>query len=286
MKKIVLFIAIAMGITSCSLNSESDSISCGNTRNVAFKSFNTCNTLITETVASKAIIIDSQEKFNATFKPCTPPVAIDFTTTSLVGLFAGQKPSSGYDIKVQAVVETDCEVVVSFYEIVPKVGDVVTPVTTYPKDVISIPKTSKPVYLQRVGQNNEYAIIGSFRGACTGSACQEFYRLDVQKVLRFKDVVYGDYAMAKYGFTSLVYKDDYTSFIGGIPSEVSSLKGQTKTYGTPDSHDQGGIYFEWHQGTVVTKIYLDNDDTTDQNSAILSFKKRLQDKIATLKTKN
>jgi len=286
MKKIVLFVAIVMGITSCSLNSESDSISCGDTRNVAYKSFNTCNTLITETVASKAIIIDSQDKFNATFKPCTPPVAIDFTKTSLVAIFAGQKPSGGYDIKVQAVVETDCEVLVSFYELAPKVGDVVAPGTTYPKDVIAIPKTSKPVYLQRVWQNNEYAIIGGFRGACTCNACQEFYRLDVQKVLRFNDVVYGDYAMAKYGFTSLVYKDDYASFLGGIPSEVSSLKGQTKTYGTPDSHDQGGIYFEWHQGSVVTKIYLDNDDTADQNSAILSFKKRLQDKIATLKTKS
>lgn len=286
MKKIVLFVAIAMGISSCSLNSESDSISCGDTKNVAFKSSSTCNTLITETVESKAIIINSQEKFYATFKPCSPTAVLDFTTTSLVGLFAGQKPSGGYDIKVQAVFETDCEVVVSFYEIAPKVGDVVTPGTTYPKDVIAIPKTSKPVYLLRVGQNNEYAIIGSFRGACTGNACQEFYRLDVQKVLRFKDVVYGDYAITKYGFTGLVYKDDYTSFLGGIPSEVSSLKGQTKTFGTPDSHDRGGIYFEWHQGSVVTKIYLDNDDTADQNSAILSFKKRLQDKIATLKTKS
>ena len=286
MKKIVLFIAIALGLTSCSLNSESDSISCGDTQNVAFKSFTTCNTLITETVESKAIIINSQEKFNATFKPCTPPAVIDFTTTSLVGLFAGQKPSNGYAIKIQSVVETNCEVVVSFYEIAPKAGDPVTPGATYPKDVIAIPKTSKPVYLQRVAQNNEYAIIGSFRGACSGSARQEFYRLDVQKVLHFKDVVYNDYDMAKYGFNALVYKEDYSTFVGGIPTEIVSLKGQTKTFGTPDSHDQGGIYFEWHQGSVVTKIYLDNDDTTDQSSAVISFKKRLQEKIATLKTKN
>jgi len=92
--------------------------------------------------------------------------------------------------------------------------------------------------------------------------------------------------MAKYGFSGLVCKEEYSTFVSGIPTEIVSLKGQTKTFGAPDSHDQGGIYFEWHQGSVVTKIYLDNDDTTDQSSAVISFKKRLQEKIALLKTKN
>ncbi|MNE21952.1 hypothetical protein D3C80_1151360 [compost metagenome] len=62
-----------------------------------------------------------------------------------------------------------------------------------------------------------------------------------------------------------------------------ALKGQTKTYGTPDAADQGGIYFELRQGASLTKIYIDNNDTADQSTEIKLFKKTIQEKITSLK---
>ena len=71
-----------------------------------------------------------------------------------------------------------------------------------------------------------------------------------------------------------------------IPTEIKDFKGETKTFGSPDSHDQGGVYFEWSQGGIVTKIYLDTDNSTDQTQNIILFKKVIQDKITELKTKS
>ena len=72
-------------------------------------------------------------------------------------------------------------------------------------------------------------------------------------------------------------------FLKNVPNEILNLKGQTKTYGTPDSADQGGVYFELHQGAYTTKIYIDNNDTADQSAEIKVFKKAIKDKIITLK---
>ena len=37
------------------------------------------------------------------------------------------------------------------------------------------------------------------------------------------------------------------------------------------------------QGAIVTKIFIDNNDTTDQSAEIKAFKKAIQDKIAAQK---
>jgi hypothetical protein len=47
---------------------------------------------------------------------------------------------------------------------------------------------------------------------------------------------------------------------------------------------RGGLYFELRQGINTTKIFIDNDNTADQNAGVLLFKKTIQDKIAGLKT--
>ncbi|TRX39253.1 protease complex subunit PrcB family protein [Flavobacterium restrictum] len=279
MKKISAFFMLSLSIISCSLNTDSPSVSCGNTKNVAFKTYSYCNTLIAETTTSKAIVVDTQQKFDAYFQPCVPPVddatkkKIDFGTTMLIGVFSGVKPTGGYGIKIQSVVESDCEVVVGFYESVPQPDENVTQATTYPKELITIPKTTKPIYFQRVTQNTDYVVLGSFAGECIGSECQQFYGIDSQKVLRYSNVGYGNYEMRLYDAQALVYNEDFADFSRNIPREIINLKGQTKTYGAPDSHDQGGIYVALYQGTMVAKVYLDNDNTADQNAAMLVFKK-------------
>ena len=68
-----------------------------------------------------------------------------------------------------------------------------------------------------------------------------------------------------------------------IPAQILNIKGQTKTYGAPDTADQGGVYFQMRQGGTVTKIFIDTYDTADQSDAIKLFKKAIQDKITSLK---
>jgi hypothetical protein len=98
------------------------------------------------------------------------------------------------------------------------------------------------------------------------------------------NVAYANYDFGQYKYNSLNKKGEYSFLLKTVPAEILNLKGQTKTYGSPDSHDQGGLYFELRQGIYNTKIYLDNDATADQSAEIILFKKAIQDKINALKS--
>ncbi|MNY59017.1 hypothetical protein D3C86_1954180 [compost metagenome] len=97
---------------------------------------------------------------------------------------------------------------------------------------------------------------------------------------------YDSYDFNQYNYKTLGFKDDFAAFLLKIPTEIKDLKGQTKTFGSPDSYDQGGVYFEWSQAGVVTKVFLDTDNSADQTQNIILFKKLIQDKITELKTKS
>lgn len=291
MKKIVLVLCIAFALNACSLNSEGDSVNCGDYTNVPFSGFPlSCNYSIkTLPENPTALIVTSQEKMNSYLtlheNTCanSPSPSVDFTQNFLVGIFSGQKPSGGYAIKMTTVVENSCEIVINFYERSPLTDEIVTQATTYPSDFILIPKTSKPIYFNRVNETSNTILIGSFYGECSGIDCQNFYQLNDYSVLRFLNVAYANYDFGQYKYNSLNKKGEYSLLLKTVPTEILNLKGQTKTYGSPDSHDQGGLYFELRQGIYNTKIYFDNDATTDQSAEIILFKKAIQDKINALK---
>ncbi|WP_264563437.1 protease complex subunit PrcB family protein [Flavobacterium sp. N3904] len=288
MKKIILVLFIAFGFYSCTDTPDYNTPNCGNVTNLAYESFSYCGTLKESPKQPVFVVLNSKEEFDKIFTSCPTFAAIDFpdfTQKRILGLFAGPKPTSGYSIKIQSVKQDDCQIVVEFFE-TELTGDAVTPTVTYPADYIVIPKSSKPIFFQKVNQIKDYVVIGTYFGLCSGTDCQQFYKIDSQKVLHYLKVNYGSYDFNQYGFKTLVYKDDLATFLQKIPTEITTLKGQTKTFGEPDSHDQGGVYFEWNQGGVITKIYLDTDNTTDQSQNVILFKKAIQDKIAELKTKS
>ena len=74
----------------------------------------------------------------------------DLNTFTYLAVFAGVKPSSGYHVKINAIRENDCEMVVEYYENSPKPDEVVTLDSTYPVDYAIIPKTSKRVIFKQV----------------------------------------------------------------------------------------------------------------------------------------
>jgi hypothetical protein len=287
MKKFYSLLILSVVFFSCTDMTNDAVQNCGAVSNTPFESFTYCGLLKENPKQSSFVIINSNEDLLKIFNTC-PTVNVslpDFTQKRILGLFAGPKPTGGFGIKIQSIQEDDCQIVVQYFETEPKKDEVVATLLTYPSDYVVLPKSNKPIAFQKVYKNNDYIVIGTYYGQCVGNECLTFFRMDSQKVLRYLNATYGLYDFNELRYKSLAYKDDLASFYSKIPLEIKNLKGQTKTFGSPDSADQGGVYFELHQGDIVTKIFLDNDKTADQNDTVLNFKKSIQDKIVELKGK-
>ena len=286
MKRFILIALAALGFYSCTDPIDNDSAqNCGDVRNVAYENFKYCGQAKENPTKPVYALINSNEELQKHFVACTPSTPLpDFTQKRILGLLAGPKPSSGYDIKIVSVIEDDCQILVQYSEKMPNAtGE--TPTTTYPSDYVILPKSSKPILFSKVNKVVDYAIVGTYFNQCTGAECYKFYKIENYKVLQYPKVSNFPVQFNQTDYKALIYKDDYAGFLSKIPTEIKNIKGQTKTFGAPDAHDQGGLYFEWSQGGVVTKIYLDTDNTTDQTADIIAFKKVIQDKVALLKTK-
>ncbi|WP_289662751.1 protease complex subunit PrcB family protein [Flavobacterium panacagri] len=292
MKKLMLSLFVAFGFSACSLNNGDDNyVDCGANTNVEFTGFPLlCNYTVKAPPSAAAVtVVATEEKLNQLFTKTAGscPVAsdpnIDFTKQYLVGIFAGRKESTGYEIKITSIVENNCQIVVNYYEKSPATGETVTQTPTYPTDFVLVPKTSKGFIFYKTTENPDNIVIGSFRNQCTGADCQKFYQINDYNTLKFLNVAAGQYEFGQYKYTPTIKRGEYSLLLKEVPAEILTLRGQTKTYGTPDSADQGGVYFELRQNGAVTKVYIDNNDTDDQSAAIKTFKKAIQDKITSLK---
>ncbi len=292
MKKIMLGLFVAFGFSACSLNDGNNSyVDCGSNTAVNFTGFPFSCNYSEKTLQNNpaAIVVGSQEKMNQYFTkhdnncPVASDPNIDFTKEYLVGIFAGAKPTSGYEIVISSIVENNCEIVVNYYEKSPAVGESVTPTPTYPTNFVLIPKTSKGMIFNKTSENSDNIVIGSFNNQCASSDCQKFFQINDYNTLKFLNVGAKQYDFGQYKYTPTIKRGEYTLLLKDVPAEILALKGQTKTYGTPDAGDQGGVYFQLRQAGSITKIYIDNNDTADQSAEVKEFKKKIQDKITSLK---
>ncbi len=76
--------------------------------------------------------------------PLRPP-HIDFSTRTLICVFMGTCPSSGYSTIIFEVRHFGDEIVVSIAEHGPGPGDVVAAILTHPQHLVTIPKTNLPI---------------------------------------------------------------------------------------------------------------------------------------------
>ncbi|WP_264534839.1 protease complex subunit PrcB family protein [Flavobacterium sp. N1736] len=285
MKKLMLGLFIAFGISACSLNNDDFNTDCGTDVVVPFTGFPLLCNYSVKTLPNNplAVLVKTQTDLDANFTKHanTCPVAtdpnIDFTKNYLVGIFAGVKPTSGYEIKMTSMVENMCEIVINFYEKSPQAGEQISQTPTYPSDFILIPVTSKPIIFNRTTESPDNIIIGNI------GTTRNFFQLNDFNILKFQDVAADSYSFEQYKYTNVTKRNEYTSFLAIVPQDILTIKGQTKTYGTPDAAGQGGVYFQLRQAGTITKIYIDNNDTEDQSSAVKLFKKSIQDKITSLK---
>jgi hypothetical protein len=287
MKNLILILFTTLSLYSCTDPSGDNTVDCGNVSNVVYESFSYCGVLKENPKQPSFVIINSIEEVQKLFTTCQTfdVVLPDFSQKRILGLFAGTKITGGYTIKIQSVVENDCQIVVEYFENEPQKDENVTTAITYPADYVTLPKSNKPIFFKKVNQINDFVVVGTYFGKCSGSECQQFFRIEKEKVLRYLKVNYGSYDFNQYNYKALAFKDNSAAFLSKIPTEIAALKGQTKTFGSPDSHDQGGVYFQWSQGGVLTTVYFDIDNSEDQTQNIIQFKNVIQDKIAELKTK-
>jgi PrcB C-terminal len=287
MKKVIALVIIAASLFSCTPEPSVPVQNCGADKNVAYTSFVFCNELKENPKYLKGLRVDAQDKFESLFKPCLTLVAlppIDFTKNTLIGVLAGEKPTGGYNIKVESIVENDCEMVLFYSKTSPVAGQNQTQATTYPQDFVLIPKTTKEIFLRKVAKTTNFVVLGSGSGFCPVN-CFNYFKINPYSVVSYLNAG-SDFDANNYKYKSLVTEVDYNAIIKAIPAEITALKGKTKTFGSPDSRDQGVVYFEWREENAVTKIKLDPDNTPDQTAAVIAFKKILTDKIAVLKTAN
>lgn len=126
-------------------------------------------------------------------------------------------------------------------------------------------------------------VFGDYYGMCGGD-CFDVYGLNRSSL--HEDHVVERY-MGNYVFKPLMRRDreDFDSvrqLMLEIPDELYLTK--IRTYGSPDSHDQGGIYIGVDIGGHNARvIILDNDDTPDQSAEIIEFKNKIREAIRKLR---
>jgi hypothetical protein len=254
MKNLILMLFVILPFYSCTDVSDTNIENCGDTTDVVYESFSYCGVLKENPTKPAFLIINSNEEAQKLFTTCQTKDAglPDFTQKRILGLFAGAKPTGGYTIKIQSVVEDNCQIIVEYFEKEPQKDEIVTTAITYPADYVLLPKSNKPILFKKVKEVVDYVVIGRYSFSCN-TICSSTYRIDDVKTIRF---LIGDTAGASYEVLGV--KEDLSSFVSNIPQEILALKGQTKEFKNDLIADGGGCFIEYHQGNVVTSIKFTN----------------------------
>ncbi|MBN2381093.1 protease complex subunit PrcB family protein [candidate division WOR-3 bacterium] len=78
---------------------------------------------------------------------------VDFSAQMLVGVFSGEKPTGGYGINIQRVLEGSKSLVVEYVEKSPDPDAMVSQVITYPCHIVAIPRSDKTVEFKRTNKD-------------------------------------------------------------------------------------------------------------------------------------
>ena len=79
-----------------------------------------------------------------------PAATVDFTTSLYVAIFAGQRPTGGFAVKVEQVVESADGLEVVYRVVGPEPGAIVSQALTSPYEIISVTSRKSPVRFRRL----------------------------------------------------------------------------------------------------------------------------------------
>lgn len=127
-------------------------------------------------------------------------------------------------------------------------------------------------------------VFGTYYGMCKGK-CVHVYELDNAGLRRDDSAHYGSLNWAYYftatGKMTAEQHKAALSLLKKVPLELCNKN--RVTVGSPDSHDQGGIYLEIVSGPADVRMKLDIDDTPEQSAEVRAFKKQLLGLIEKMK---
>jgi len=106
----------------------------------------------------------------------------------------------------------------------------------------------------------DYIVYGTYAGECYGN-CSIMYKLENTRLLvdttgsffknNSKEVTFGNHVLSN---------DDFLK-AQAIRKEIPDmlLLSNSKEFGSPDHHDQGGIFIALKSGYIIKKFYIDTD---------------------------
>jgi hypothetical protein len=81
--------------------------------------------------------------------PGQPMPTIDFSRETVVGVFAGTRPTSGYGVEIVRATDANGTLIVDYVETRPGPGDVTAQVLTAPYHLIAVPRHDGEVKFQK-----------------------------------------------------------------------------------------------------------------------------------------
>ena len=103
-------------------------------------------------VDPREIVIQSEQEWWDLWKhhaPSGSPPPVDFATELVVGIFAGQRPTSGYQVQVVTVERVGAETSVIYQIKSPPKDALVAQVLTQPFHLIRLPRLGLPIRFKR-----------------------------------------------------------------------------------------------------------------------------------------
>ncbi len=75
---------------------------------------------------------------------------VDFSSQMLIGVFSGRKPTAGYSIAIEKILEGTKSIQVEYSEKQPSPESMVAMVITYPCQIVSVPRSDKTVEFKKL----------------------------------------------------------------------------------------------------------------------------------------
>jgi protease stability complex PrcB-like protein len=98
------------------------------------------------------VVIRSQSQWkslNRDLGPNVTPAPVDFTKSTVIGVFLGTRPSGGFSVEITGIERQGKELIVTWLEKKPGRDDMVTQVLTSPYHLVAIDKFDGPVKFTR-----------------------------------------------------------------------------------------------------------------------------------------
>ena len=123
---------------------------------------------------------------------------------------------------------------------------------------------------------NDYLIFGHFYGECIGETCVETYKLTNDKLYEDQN---DNYNPTSFDFIELDDDkfDEVNDLISYIPNSL--VQEDDQTFGSPDSHDQGGLYISYYNEGDL-KTWRIDQEKTDIPNYLHDFMDKVNEKIS------